>query len=347
MAPGTMPSLGSSPSRRAVEGRPVEAQADAVGAFETVQTVSNSVRWADAVNQSPRGPGASSTSSSSSCGAPHGATTAAGIGATASPRDRDDVAGAQRARAESGEQIGRPRAERRRARRVRRGRPGRRGRRARTSRGAAPRPPASDAPRTGRPPVRRGGSCPTRRSPRTSRSTSAVARKPPIVTSMPAAPSGLPRSRFAVRRAARSSAPDDETPSGCRSRPPEILQRRQQPGLDDADARPLGPAMRSRRAVGSRPRREPRARRAVRRVAAASGELAHRAEAHARSRCQERRGRGIRIEQAALRRADEPPAARGLARVGAGESGGEADRPRGHAGAGRRRGEARRTASRR
>jgi hypothetical protein len=98
---------------------------------------------------------------------------------------------------------------------------------------------------------------------------------------------------------------------GCRAGPPEVLQRRQQPGLDHADPAP-----------GRRFDRHHRRRRPAR-------ELAHAAEAHVRSRDEKGRGRGIRSEQRRVRPADEPPAAGGLAGVGAREHAGEADRPAG------------------
>ena len=181
--------------------------------------------------------------------------------------------------------------------------------------------------RTDRPRARRGGSAPTPPVTANQRSRRATARKPPIVTSMPAAPSGLPTSRFAVRSAPRSSAPDGATPSDGGAGPPEVLDRREQSGLERRGGRRAlvrarvafalasadGP-LPTRRAVCPplTPRGDPALERWERRRARG-------AEPHARSRGQERGGRRIRIEQGRRGRADEPPAARGLARIRAGE----------------------------
>ena len=285
------------------------------------------------MNQSPRGPGASSISSSSSCGAPHGATAATGIGAAASARDRDDVAGAQRAGAEPGEQIRRPRSEHGRRRRVRRGRPdSARAPCANQSRcssspagqrcasyGSTSRPPRRirpHAPVTANQQVDVGGGAEAAHRDLDARGALGVAQQP-----VGGAQGG------AVERPRRRDA------EGCRARPAEILQRREQPGLDHAD--PAAAAARRSARRSARPG-----------AAGLAGELAHRAEAHARPGCQKRRGRGIRIEQRRVRRADQPPAAGGLARIGAGEPGGEARPPRRARGCAATRGAARRTASR-
>ena len=224
--------------------------------------------------------------------------------------DRDGVARPQRARAEpASRSVDREPSTAR--RRIRRGRRGRRARRARTSRGAAPRPRASGAPRRGRPRARRGGSCPTRRSPRTRGRAPAMARNPPIVTSMPAAPSGLPdaagsrcggrrgrglptaRRRGMPRRAGR----DPAASPAARARRTRIPRSptRGSPAWRSRGVRPprRRPAVADRRRTGRKRTRVP--------GASSAGDAA--------SGSNSARGG----------RADQPPAAGGLARVGAGE----------------------------
>ena len=175
------------------------------------------------------GPGPARTSSSSSCGAPHGATAAIGMGSAGS----GPTASTSPARSRAG-----PIAES-------------------TS---VERDPSTDAPanppRTARyarapwayhskcssAPAGHGcasygsTSCPARRigpqAPVTAnhRSRSATARNPPIVASTTAAASGLPTSRFAVRAAPRSRAPDAATPSDAAPGRPRSCRVARSPG---------------------------------------------------------------------------------------------------------------------
>ena len=103
---------------------------------------------------------------------------------------------------------------------------------------------------------------------------------PTIVISSAAAPASAPTSRFATARLHGSHAPPTGTPEVRPVRPPGVLDRRQQPGLDDLERHvtsrhepdPVARQDQRRRARGSGPRRERRSgRSAASRRASRSG----------------------------------------------------------------------------
>ena len=238
----------------------------------------------------PAGPGASSTSSSSSCGAPHGATAATGIALLGS----GPTASASPARSGAGrcprEHVGRARAEHGGA-----AEPAAHGEVA--ARAVCEPVECSSAP-AGHACASYGStSCPASRigphAPVTAnhRSREATARSPPIVASITAASSGLPTSRFAVRAAPRSSAPDGATPSDAAAGPPEVLQGREQPGLDDPHAGPCRGSAGRQAAGSARCRTRGCSRGQGRGRPSRRGRGGGGAEAHARARREQRRVR--------------------------------------------------------
>ncbi len=267
------------------------------------------------------GPGPARTSSSSSCGAPHGATAAIGMGSAGSGADGQRIAGPQPRGTDRGEHIGRARPQHGRA-----GEPAAHGEVRTCTVGI----PLQVQLRPGGPRVRLVRvdlvSGEADRTPGTGH------REPQVAECDRAEPahrgfddsSGLGIADQPVR-GARGAAVEGAgccDAERCRTRPPQVLQSREESRLDDSQA-------------GVRIR-QPRLRTVLARCrgrGAVDRRGRGRSEAHAGSRCQERRGGGIRVEQRSIGGADESPPAGRIARIGAGESRREPDRPAGHTGA--------------
>ena len=164
----------------------------------------------------------------------------------------------------------------------------------------------------------------------------ATARNPPSVTSIPAAPSALPTSRFAVRSAADPAHRSGRCPATARPGRPRSWTVASSPG--SSDPRGAAPALRDAARPGRRLGRSPRR--------SDSALVADRARTAPGRRGPAAQAIPRRDRRGALRGADQPPASWRLARIRARELAGEPDgAAREHACAGCR-AAARRSASR-